>query len=429
MPALALQDAAGALPQRLVMVVAHPDDETLACAGLLRRAARAGVPVTLLLATAGEASHPDSPTCTPETLARTRRVELAEALAHLAPADVLWLGLPDGRVADYPVPLREAVAGRLDERALVVTTWAGDRHPDHETVARVVGEAAAAAGARHLQAPIWLWHWGSADDVPWDQCRRLDLSAEDRAVKARALAEHRSQHQPLSPRPGDEPILSPEMLAHFARDWETYVEQPPGGQGVTTGVFEQLHRDREDPWSVSTSWYEQRKRDLTLAALPVRRVERLLEVGCSVGELTAALAARAAHVTALDSSPAALDRARSRLADHPHVDLRCSRVPEQWPAGTFDGVVLSEVGYFLTPGELHEVLDLAQRSLAPGGFLLLVHWRHPVDHWPLDGPEVHRMAQELDGLRVATHLEDEDFLLTLLRSREEPTLAQAEGKA
>ena len=35
--------------------------------------------------------------------------------------------------------------------------------------------------------------------------------------------------------------------------------------------MEQLHAREEDPWDVRTSWYERRKRALTLAALPHER--------------------------------------------------------------------------------------------------------------------------------------------------------------
>jgi hypothetical protein len=51
-------------------------------------------------------------------------------------------------------------------------------------------------------------------------------------------------------------------------------------------------------------------------------------------------------------------------------------VPGEWPEGSFDVVVLSEIGYFLTGAELAETLWKACSALTPDGALLLVHWRH-----------------------------------------------------
>src|ERR1700712_5832000 len=60
---------------RMVVVAAHPDDESLGAGGLLASASRSGLTVDLLCATDGEGSHPDSPTRTPEELAVIRAEE------------------------------------------------------------------------------------------------------------------------------------------------------------------------------------------------------------------------------------------------------------------------------------------------------------------------------------------------------------------
>ncbi|MCW2867942.1 MAG: methyltransferase protein, partial [Marmoricola sp.] len=84
---------------RLVVVAAHPDDESLGAGGLVATAVRAGLTVSLVVATAGEGSHPGSPTHAPADLARRRRQETdaaARALGLDPGHGVRQLDLPDG---------------------------------------------------------------------------------------------------------------------------------------------------------------------------------------------------------------------------------------------------------------------------------------------------------------------------------------------
>nr|MDT0666678.1 PIG-L family deacetylase [Micromonospora sp. DSM 115978] len=91
----------------------HPDDETLGVGGLMVLLRRAGVPVTVVAVTDGDASHPHSPTLRPADLVRLRDAERKAAFAELGLADVPVhrLGLPDGGVARYRGPLTDALTG------------------------------------------------------------------------------------------------------------------------------------------------------------------------------------------------------------------------------------------------------------------------------------------------------------------------------
>ncbi len=124
---------------------------------------------------------------------------------------------------------------------------------------------------------------------------------------------------------------------------------------LTPDYFDRMYAAADDPWGFTTRWYEQRKYALTLAALPQRRFGTALEVGCSVGVLTAALASRCDRLVALDASAAALASARTRVPAE--VELVQAAVPGGWPAGTYDLVLLSEVGYYLDPPDLERLLD------------------------------------------------------------------------
>ena len=114
--------------------------------------------------------------------------------------------------------------------------------------------------------------------------------------------------------------------------------------------FADMYAGAEDPWGFRSRWYEQRKRDVTLAALTRPRYRRAFEPGCSIGVLTAALADRCDEVVAADVDERAVATARGELARHRHVRVERLSVPQEWPDGMFDLVVISEVAYYLGAG-------------------------------------------------------------------------------
>lgn len=174
--------------------------------------------------------------------------------------------------------------------------------------------------------------------------------------------------------------------------------------------FDDLYAAAEDPWSMRSRWYERRKYALTTAVLPRARYADALEVGCSVGELTVALAARSDRLTAWDVSAAAVSAARERTAELPGVDVLQRAMPDD-PLPPAELVVLSEVLYYLGDDDLAAVLAQLPSAVRPGGTLLAVHWRHPVADYPQTGDAVHAtLRAALDWPRVAAH-EEPDFLL------------------
>jgi LmbE family N-acetylglucosaminyl deacetylase len=408
-PSLDLGDAT----RRVVVVGAHPDDESLGASGLMHLAAGAGWDVEVVCVTAGEGSHPRSATVDPRQLATIRRAELDSAVRSVARyASIACLDLPDGSVGNHVEEVVDqlvATIGVDGSHTLLCAPWRADGHPDHEAVGRAAAIAAARTDARLLQYPVWLWHWGSEHDLPWSHTRALPLRPEGRGLKRTAIAAHRSQVAPLSAEPGDEVLLTAAMLAHFDRDFEVFVEEDVA---AVDDVLERVHRERPDPWSIDSA-YERRKRAVTLACLPDEHYPTALEVGCSIGALAVDLAGRVDRLLALDASPTAVDAARERTKRLGHVDVRLARVPSEWPEGSFDLVSISEVGYFLSPRQLDQVVALALASLSAEGHLLLCHWRHQPVGWPLAGPAVHE-AFLAAGARVVVEHHEDDFLLHVL---------------
>jgi LmbE family N-acetylglucosaminyl deacetylase len=134
--------------ERVLCVVAHPDDEVLCGAGTLALCAARGRPVTLVCATRGELGPIADPSlATRETLAGVRERELRASCAALGVDDLRWLDLPDASVA-WTGAERGSVGALVQLirtlRPRVLITFGEDGlygHSDHVAVGELVTEA------------------------------------------------------------------------------------------------------------------------------------------------------------------------------------------------------------------------------------------------------------------------------------------------
>jgi cyclopropane fatty-acyl-phospholipid synthase-like methyltransferase len=150
--------------------------------------------------------------------------------------------------------------------------------------------------------------------------------------------------------------------------------------------FDGLYTADLDPWKFETSPYERGKYTLTLNAMPKPRYRSALEVGCSIGVLTRSLASRCDAVVAIDAAQTPLAEARRRCADLPGVRFEQMFVPDEWPGGVFELILLSEVIYYLSREDVARLASRVTRSLSRGGSVILVHWTGPTNY-PLGGDE------------------------------------------
>jgi LmbE family N-acetylglucosaminyl deacetylase len=135
-------------------VIAHPDDESFGLGAVLSALVDAGVRVTAICFTHGEASTLGADI---GDLHHERAAELADAARALGLGRVELLGHPDGELADVSLArLSDEVvqAARSDQSELVVTFDEGGitGHPDHQRATE-----AARAAANQLGLPVLAW--------------------------------------------------------------------------------------------------------------------------------------------------------------------------------------------------------------------------------------------------------------------------------
>lgn len=139
--------------QRVLAVVAHPDDMEYGGAAAVAGWTKRGVQVAYVLATSGEAGIDSMP---PADAAPVREAEQREACRLVGVDDLRFLGFPDG-VVEYGLPLRRALAAEIRRFRpdTVVTLSYRERfpggalnQPDHVVVGRATVDAARDAGNR-----------------------------------------------------------------------------------------------------------------------------------------------------------------------------------------------------------------------------------------------------------------------------------------
>lgn len=199
----------------IVVVAAHPDDETLGLGATCAMLATSGVRVQVVSVSDGGASHPNSSALARSQLEDARRAELRRAARALGVAEPVSLGLPDGQIGDHEERLADLLTEILAAAPAgtwCAATWSGDGHPDHEAVGRAALAATEVAGTELLQYPVWMWHWAHPTDgtVPWHRAYQIPLTDEARRRKHAAAHCFRSQFE--SPSAGYDPVLPPAVL-------------------------------------------------------------------------------------------------------------------------------------------------------------------------------------------------------------------------
>jgi LmbE family N-acetylglucosaminyl deacetylase len=202
----------------VLVVMAHPDDESMGCGGLILRHTRAGVPVHLVCATRGGEGWAGKPLGAKKAdLPQIRSGELDEAAAALAISSVELWDYPDGGVDKCD---RQEMTQKIWEqisrlRPKAVVGWGPDGvygHPDHIAVGACTDAAvnAMSEGDRpalyHLAADAQLVEFykeavrlsgGRDNELPLVLAPKIDvvfeLGPDEVMMKLRAIDCHKSQ--------------------------------------------------------------------------------------------------------------------------------------------------------------------------------------------------------------------------------------------
>ena len=194
--------------QRIMVVVAHPDDAEFMIGGSVARWVREGREVVYVLCTDGDKGSAD-PDLAPERLARIRQGEQRAACSVMGVREVVFLGYPDG-LLENTLELRRDIARhirRFQPEAVVcqdpTRRWYGSvylNHPDHRAAGDAVLDAVFPLARDYHTLPeliaegllphkvrhVYLYPGFDNADVWFDIADTLE-------VKIAALFEHKTQ--------------------------------------------------------------------------------------------------------------------------------------------------------------------------------------------------------------------------------------------
>jgi LmbE family N-acetylglucosaminyl deacetylase len=249
----------------VMLVVAHPDDETVAIGAQLARLR--GMTIVLVTDGAPRDLHDARAHgfASAEHYAAARRHELGHALAiaGIEPTAVVYMDLPDQQAALQLDHLTRRMARLFAaRRTQVATTHAYEGgHPDHDATAFAVHAASGLLQREGqvvsiVEAPFY--HWNGQATVVQRFCEGEDglaiaLTAEERELKSRMIAAHATQSSTLAP-------FSVNVERFRVAPAYDFASLPNGGR-----VLYDLH-----PWGLtSDAWLRHARR--TLHRLGLRR--------------------------------------------------------------------------------------------------------------------------------------------------------------
>jgi LmbE family N-acetylglucosaminyl deacetylase len=195
-------------PQKILVILAHPDDPEFFCGASLARWAKAGHEIHYFLLTNGDKGFNDVH-ASPAEISQTRQAEQNAAAAIIGVKSVRFLGLEDGFLFPTKDLRREIVRVIRQVKPEILVTcdpthlFAGDyyiNHPDHRYAGQVVLDAVFPAASNpfffpelirdedlqpHQPREVWVSLTGNPTVV-------LDVT-DTWETKIRALKEHKSQ--------------------------------------------------------------------------------------------------------------------------------------------------------------------------------------------------------------------------------------------
>jgi N-acetylglucosamine malate deacetylase 2 len=213
------------MERHVLVVMPHPDDETLAVGGTIAQYTKAGVPVTYLCGTLGQMGRlmGKPPVATRESMPQLREQEMRAACAHLG-CDLRLMGLRDKTIEFMdPEELADRIGVVIAELnpSLVITYHPRfSVHPDHMALGAATVRAVARL-PREQRPPVHCRAFGTGSEILGEPDLVVDAS-DVIDMKMAATRDHHSQtshwmHE-LDAKKDEDPAEYQKMIAQRSKE-------------------------------------------------------------------------------------------------------------------------------------------------------------------------------------------------------------------
>lgn len=170
---------------------------------------------------------------------------------------------------------------------------------------------------------------------------------------------------------------------------------------------------RSDPWELSNSQYEVRKRQHVLEMLPRSHYHRGYEPGCARGDLTRLLAPRVAELWAVETVSKAITITNKTCASYSNVRTIRADIRYWTPPGPIDLVVFSEILYYFSASDFHRIISQIGAQLSNDANVIAVHrCRRPGAGW--NATQLHKVLTLTLGGTITAQSQNQDYEIAVL---------------
>jgi LmbE family N-acetylglucosaminyl deacetylase len=178
------------LPQTILIIAPHPDDEVLGCAGLIQKLITAGKEVHVIILSGGEASHNGCCPIDKQTLINERRQLSIKAakLLNLSKEHLHFLNYPDGDIKfENPetIQLKELIH-TIQPNAIFVPHdkegWS-----DHIEAQNIIRKLISEETSTELyEYCVWFWYYNSWN-IDWKNGYLIKMNSAEHQLKNKAI--------------------------------------------------------------------------------------------------------------------------------------------------------------------------------------------------------------------------------------------------
>lgn len=178
------------IPNKIVIIAPHPDDEVIGCAGLIQRCLDNGQSVNVVILTGGGKSHGKCCTLDENIIIENRRNLSRKAMEVLGlPLNNLhFLNYTDGAIAfeDLETNKLKLLINELQPN-LIFIPHKGDSWSDHIEAGNIVRKLITNKNEIRLyEYCVWFWYY-HVRHIDWKQARLLRMNETQHHLKLQAI--------------------------------------------------------------------------------------------------------------------------------------------------------------------------------------------------------------------------------------------------